>query len=677
MEGRWSRSTRALRPVQKLETVEEEIAAPVSSPPLAFKCLKANLDDNDDDDDDVETENRSMPLLRDENKRKRAPRGVWRKSLKQKLVVEGNSEMQLHVKPMALIEGEMLNSANDDDQGVLLYHSQTSKRTEAIEIVKESDSCEGLIHNQTGGLTVNTNDKSKTHQDSSVLLNSRQHDVTHVMSLHTTEKETLDCVTDYPLRSLEIVLPIKRVNSPIKISKSNFCGACGVSQTHRNKPEKKDGDNVPLSMSLDVRAEEHSYTTTADLSRSPDCCQLKTFLSDYCKLMKNPMDLGTIQQRLEKGEVYTRVDQAFADVALVWRNCHELNKGSIINHHFLQCVESNFSKLCVAAGLPYHSPDTGDQLPGAAKPKIQEAKKPEVKQIEPKRSSRIKKTKIIHYNPRSSQKAKIKRSAPVEQVMAESKAREQTLSAEAVDKPKQHHIVKSAVDVLGLADDQKPETSQAHCRRDDLAEMANINNKHDKIQLSKGVLFQRKKAGMSGGKRLPNYCCHGKDCNSPHDKTPVKPIGTLHHRQGCLCVVCVGFRRKVAKWKKGCRGGDLNQNESISKKVKKDETNGVAFPWNIDTQEESPCVDDHIRDPCCAHPSSDNSGYFAASYQLPPCRLSPIVLEIGRVLFDEGPGSLTIGRHSMGYKTVPVGRFGLLQAISAAGSQALYNQAQF
>ncbi len=287
MESRWSRSSRALRPVQKLETVEEEIAAPVSSPPLAFKCLKANLDndveDDDDDDDDVETENRSMPLLRGENKRKRAPRGVWRKNLKQKLVVEGNSEMQLHVKPMALIEGEMLNSANDDDQGVLLYHSQTSKRTEAVEIVKESDSCEGLIHNQTGGLNVNTNDKSKTHQDSSVLgmqlLNSRRHDVTHVMSLHTTEKETLDCGTDYPLRSLEIVLPIKRVNSPIKISKSNFCGACGVSQTHMNKPEKKDGDNVPLTMSLDVRAEEHSYTTTADLSRSPDCCQLKTFLS--------------------------------------------------------------------------------------------------------------------------------------------------------------------------------------------------------------------------------------------------------------------------------------------------------------------------------------------------------------------------------------------------------------
>jgi hypothetical protein len=54
--------------------------------------------------------------------------------------------------------------------------------------------------------------------------------------------------------------------------------------------------------------------------------------------------------------------------------------------------------------------DTREQLPGAAKPKIQEAKKLEVKQIEPKRSSRIKKTKIIHYNPRSSQKAKIKRS---------------------------------------------------------------------------------------------------------------------------------------------------------------------------------------------------------------------------------------------------------------------------
>jgi hypothetical protein len=77
--------------------------------------------------------------------------------------------------------------------------------------------------------------------------------------------------------------------------------------------------------------------------------------------------------------------------------------------------------------------------------------------------------------------------APVEQVMAESKAREQTLSAEAVDKANQHHIVKSAVNVLGLADDQKPETSQAHCRREDLAEMGNINNKHDKIQLSKGT----------------------------------------------------------------------------------------------------------------------------------------------------------------------------------------------
>jgi hypothetical protein len=46
---------------------------------------------------------------------------------------------------------------------------------------------------------------------------------------------------------------------------------------------------------------------------------------DYPKIIKHPMDLGTIQNRLKKGAHYKTLYQVAEDVRLVWTNCMTYN----------------------------------------------------------------------------------------------------------------------------------------------------------------------------------------------------------------------------------------------------------------------------------------------------------------------------------------------------------------
>lgn len=72
-------------------------------------------------------------------------------------------------------------------------------------------------------------------------------------------------------------------------------------------------------------------------------------------MVKRPMDLGTIRDRLEKGEVYNTVDDVFEDVALVWSNCRTYNDDGDPIMEFLKNLESTFQKLCLAAGFSFHA----------------------------------------------------------------------------------------------------------------------------------------------------------------------------------------------------------------------------------------------------------------------------------------------------------------------------------
>lgn len=43
-------------------------------------------------------------------------------------------------------------------------------------------------------------------------------------------------------------------------------------------------------------------------------------LMDYPEIVKTPMDLGTVKANLEQGK-YESVDDAAADIRLIWTNC--------------------------------------------------------------------------------------------------------------------------------------------------------------------------------------------------------------------------------------------------------------------------------------------------------------------------------------------------------------------
>jgi hypothetical protein len=60
------------------------------------------------------------------------------------------------------------------------------------------------------------------------------------------------------------------------------------------------------------------------------CLFLAYGLTDYPLLIKKPMDLGTVQNKLNEGE-YLYVEDMIDDIQLIWDNCKTYNvAGSVI-----------------------------------------------------------------------------------------------------------------------------------------------------------------------------------------------------------------------------------------------------------------------------------------------------------------------------------------------------------
>ncbi|GMI34111.1 hypothetical protein TeGR_g12756 [Tetraparma gracilis] len=82
-------------------------------------------------------------------------------------------------------------------------------------------------------------------------------------------------------------------------------------------------------------------------------------LFDYPQIVKNPMDLTTVQKRLQTGH-YGHVEEAAADVRLIWKNCQAYNAdGSdfyMLASDFAKRFEDKYARL------------SGDALPKKATP---------------------------------------------------------------------------------------------------------------------------------------------------------------------------------------------------------------------------------------------------------------------------------------------------------------------
>lgn len=70
---------------------------------------------------------------------------------------------------------------------------------------------------------------------------------------------------------------------------------------------------------------------------------IKLGVPDYPNIIKNPMDLGTIETKLASG-AYEQVDDWIDDVRLVFSNCKTFNPPDHVVHKMAKMLEANFDK---------------------------------------------------------------------------------------------------------------------------------------------------------------------------------------------------------------------------------------------------------------------------------------------------------------------------------------------
>jgi hypothetical protein len=71
-------------------------------------------------------------------------------------------------------------------------------------------------------------------------------------------------------------------------------------------------------------------------------------LFDYPKIVKKPMDLGTVKRKMERGQ-YETIEECAVDIRLIWTNCKTYNAdGSdfyLLAESFSKRFEERYKKI--------------------------------------------------------------------------------------------------------------------------------------------------------------------------------------------------------------------------------------------------------------------------------------------------------------------------------------------
>ncbi|XP_024373200.1 uncharacterized protein [Physcomitrium patens] len=612
MEGRRSRSKPAadVRPVDTPASPLLTKSAPkvpvTHVPPLqpksSAKGAAAPVDTSK-----ITVDDRCVPKVGGENKRKRAPRGPPGRNLKAKCELVNEDEAKAVSAPTA-------------DEEVLVSQSRLRESQGGTQVLRKVEDKSGTENDESvTDEGVNSKEKVEKRRGSS-RLRIRPSKFRESLPISSSKVKGEEKSNEDSAKSIEVVLPVNAAIPSTAKSKENNRSTAGSSEVNTREliarifSKKKENKSTPTA----VKDKELS-TTAPVVPTIPDTVGLKAVLSalkrimkmkeagpfnkpvdpvklgipDYFEVVKRPMDLGTIRDRLEKGEVYNTVDDVFEDVALVWSNCRTYNDDGDPIMEFLKNLESTFQKLCLAAGFSFHAATATE--------------------------------------------------APVDQVMAESKAREQKNKVVGANLGDQDRDTMNAVENSG-GDDKQLGSLQAEQELDN-----DENNNVNRESLQGPVKTPPMKEDGSAPSKT-----HRKSTSSRIATIPPKvkrPNGhsTLTHRQGCLCVVCVGRRKREAKLRKS--GGALSKAAKASKK-KSGGPNSDDIA--VEAEEDLPFTDD-AEDALYGYLQSHYAqGDIPANYQLPLRKLDPYVVEMSRILLGSKPGSIWNRPRSLGYVSAPL-----------------------
>ncbi|KAG6545208.1 hypothetical protein Mapa_013320 [Marchantia paleacea] len=662
---------------------------PASKPPRVKKVVEIS--------GDVRVDDRELPVLRGENKRKRGLRGAGRR-LKQSVELGKETSDKLHEYDNVTESNRELKIGEKDG-----YSSAGEAFSTAASPLEREFSTD--ISEEPKAMRQERRESSRLRVKPSKFRESLPTTI-----LKPKEQKGSDDVSS----SLEIVLPMDVQNpsasQPLthldsEIDKPTQTGRRHIKTTQRpsrssetlgsahessSSPRRGFEDNgLKASLAVSVVKRVMQIKSAEPFNEPVDPVALE--IPDYLDVIKEPMDLGTIREMLESGTHYTTAQEVYDDVQLVWSNCRKYNQEGDPIMDIMKTAETVFNRHWNAAGLQ-------DYMSSAVNPrktiqeeinKVEYGEEDEVEESEedddPKRrkskewkaAAKLKSVKIVHFDTPPS-RTKAKRSVSVEQVMAESKAREdkeEIDDVELINEHLAHKCAQAAVELLAA--------ETALLKTPDRRLQGSKNSKKKIVKETEQAEFQQEQSEPES--KTPttdkDTSSHGSPPPSSHKRRGSPPsskrrtFGTAHHKPDCICVVCLGRRRKLAKL--ALEQGDKDDEQMVAETLtatpiqegskkhlkvrtsyklgKRSDVSGMAVPASINQRDPHLVQPDVHMDEASdlepittthtATPKGEGVQYYAANHELPLRKVSQSVLQMSRYLF--GPTGITVlGRHN-------------------------------
>ncbi|KAJ7543130.1 hypothetical protein O6H91_09G026100 [Diphasiastrum complanatum] len=607
MEGSLSKSRRkdSRAKVRQLQSRHDNIGS--------WRCTTDETDVDEDDED------RAVPMVSEENKRKRAPRGVARKVKLKPLVLYDSNPAIAHVELgaenfSASVSEDCKDSFKDSSsRGAENY---STSHNENLNEGKETDNLPFLDKRRESSRSRmkpfrfrqepvdsygNRKEEKRETKESNDTV-AMNNDIAKADDGSVGEKAAGNCSSEDERQDSkgtdDVGRPTDSSKLKVKIAaESDKMPNIPVGRDPKNSPHYDEQD---LDASLKILKRIMNMESAQPFNTPVDPVVLG--IPDYYQVIETPMDFGTIRRLLENREKYLNSQDIYRDIQLIWVNCRKYNhKGDPILE-MMKKVQKACSKYWTATG---------------------------------------------HLRNLKSRKA------PVDQVIAESRAREQRLLMEGGKRSysKDHLdvtsyrgnqffrstdsnkfiIVKKHRNSSGMGE----EVADSSSGDDDESE--NEVDKHDLEGMTKVSTLEKRAIG------------HGSSTISSR-----RVCGNNHHKDGCGCVVCSGIRRKLAREKKlVSQGKDLpkDNQDSISKK-KIANVGSKGEPGRGKTRDgqtwfSEDCLADVGHGDGVAETMENQeelAHYYPASYQMPLKKINPSVLALGQVLFGS-PQNSTWSRH--------------------------------
>lgn len=292
--------------------------------------------------------------------------------------------------------------------------------------------------------------------------------------------------------------------------------------------------------------------------------------------------------------------------------------------------------------------------------------------------------KIVHFDTPNS-RLKTKRSASVEQVMAESKAREEKIdvsTALEVETTKDDtHLSHQDADDERIDEEQVLEKVEDGEFQNGPEEVVDTEADGPTAEAEQAPKKQGDEEQAEVGKSFEEVKTPLQDRDNSlraSSSNKRRTFGTVHHKPECSCVVCVGRRRKLARQEKEgvvegrkeerkhsrSRYPVVNQESpqlARSPRVRKppkppqDQEGGTVTPAvAVEAQ-----VMEHDRADCQTGNTSEVEAtvgdvrYFPATYELPLRKVTPSFLHLTQVLFGKQENTVWKRHHSLGCRLPP------------------------